>query len=139
MEKRRRSWCSRLRTSNNWRRSLAQSPMWTAWCRWNESSTRAAQRLERAPRSVVRAPHFCGPRGAGRGERLSRRFLDLARADAARADVHPAHSFPDAHANALKIWQPAPAGNVVGMADAVSEYRCFSSDFAGLGDIYVLN
>ena len=53
---------------------------------------------------------------------LPRGFLDLAGADAAGADVHPLHRRADHHADALQIRQPAAAGDVVGVADPVTEH-----------------
>src|SRR5687768_17691482 len=64
---------------------------------------------------------------------LPRGFLDLSGADAAGADIDPLHRGTDLHANALKIRQPATAGNVVGVADPVTENRCLPADFTHLG------
>ena len=60
---------------------------------------------------------------------LPRRFLDLAAADAPGADAEALDTLTHHHPDALQIRDPAPAGDVVGVADPVSEYRRFAADF----------
>ena len=63
---------------------------------------------------------------------LPRGFGDLAGADAAGADVHPLDRGANHDANALEVWQPTAAGNIVGVADPVAEHGGLAADFAHL-------
>src|SRR2546423_894995 len=59
---------------------------------------------------------------------LPRGFGDLARTDAACADVHPLDCGAHHHANALQIRQPPAAGNIVGMTDPITEHGGLAAD-----------
>jgi len=60
-------------------------------------------------------------------------FLDRAASDATGADVHAANRPGNHHADALQIGQPPSAAHVVRMADPVSEYWRFPTNFTHLG------
>src|SRR5271156_6143859 len=56
-----------------------------------------------------------------RGALGSGAFLDLARADASRADQHSPHVAVHFRAHFLQVGIPAPLGLVVGVADVVAD------------------
>ena len=71
----------------------------------------------------------CGPLGSSESGGGGSGFRYFTRTDTAGAHAHALRSLSDDNPYPLKIWIPAPAGPVIGVADSVAVQRALIAYF----------